>query len=137
MGVRRDHHGFEAQAPELILARLVAVCWQAGRRLHECALDDAPAAAVRRCAIELSVLTEACGASPLASLEASASRAAPGRACDVVGAYRAALRAPLPRAVQSVLHDHLARLERALAGAPSHLLARVPAARPSTRSLAA
>lgn len=101
--------------PRVVLERLIAVCWRVGRRLERESREEAAPAAVRRCAIELSLLAEACGASLPSG--AIVSRGPDGAESVLLG-YRAALAAPLPRAVQTVLRDQLTRLERCLALEP-------------------
>lgn len=97
--------------PRVVLEQLIAVCWRVGRRLERESSDEATPAAVRRCAIELSLLAEACGAAVPRGPVVSRGPDAPEQ---VLLGYRAAIGAPLPRAVQAVLRDHLSRLERCL-----------------------
>jgi hypothetical protein len=135
MGVRRSVHE-KVEDPRLLLVQLVAACQAAGRRLGRSPLDEATAAVLRRCALELALLVEACGA----SLPSAVSVDDEG-ALDVLGSYRSALDAPMPRAVQAVLRDHVARLEQCFAPPRPRVRARpaLGAGRPlgGGRSLAA
>lgn len=130
MGVRRSVHE-SSEDPQHLLVQLVASCRAVGRDLERVAFDDGAASAVRRCAIELSLLLEACGVPAREVSTAPAGR----DVADLVASYRRALRSPLPRAVQAVLRDQLARLERTPVGGP--LRAAAPGRLPADRSLAA
>jgi hypothetical protein len=110
MGLRREPAAKNAADPRVVLHQLIATCWAAGRHYQRAGLDQSPA--LRRCSIELALIAEACGAD---LPDRDPVPVEDGSAAALLRQYREAMRAPLPRAVQAVLKDHLGRLEASFA----------------------
>ncbi len=118
--VRTDPAQENARDPRDVVAQLIATCRAAGRRMDRSGADDSASSELRRCSIELTLLAEACGATlPVPDRRLVHRRRDPS--ATVLREYRAAMHAPLPRAIQAVLRDHVARLE--LGSAPSSVAA--------------
>lgn len=102
-----------AKDPIGIVACLAADCWAASEVV---ATDRAlvhDAEILRQSARELALLADVCGGGGAIAVKGSAPRPAAKALRFVIASYRAALEAPLPRAVREVLRAQLERLVQA------------------------